>query len=140
MHHEPDYFSIDGEVLRRNYLNSYLLFCFHLDGIDFAIQFGMNDRRIHQRRPLAVPVVCYPNGGSNDPGNCFFGKTIDVSMDGLRLYCKHLCMVEPGAELNLLVFNIERQHDLQADAPSCIRIQVCWVDSPQQVFGVQYLE
>ena len=100
----------------------------------------MNERRHHQRRPLEIPVVCCPNGGGHDPGSCFFGRTIDVSMDGLRLYCKHMYMVEPGTEFNLLVFNNERQHDIQTDAPSCIRIQVCWVDTPQQVLGVQYLE
>ncbi len=99
-----------------------------------------NEKRSHQRRVLQVPVICYPSGSRCEPQDWIFGKTIDVGMDGLRIRFRGACLLEAGAELDLLILESDGQElTHQAGVPACIRSRVSWVDAEEQVFGVEYL-
>ncbi|MBU1140162.1 MAG: PilZ domain-containing protein [Proteobacteria bacterium] len=102
--------------------------------------FAEQDKRAQQRRVLRVPIICYPHENRYDPQAWIFGETVDVGMDGLRIRFRGTCLLQPDAELDLLILEPDRQGIEETDVPACIRAQVSWLEKEKQLFGVKYLE
>ncbi len=97
-----------------------------------------NERRLHRRRPLQVPVFWSPAGAAGFRAG-FCGKTVDVCTSGLSICSANTETVNPGSLVNVLIFDSEKKENIPVKAPLTVRAQVCWVNSSEQVFGIRYL-